>query len=63
MSSSQLLDKIFPKGEIKRKKKDPDELVIEAVQKALDNTTPERPGTPWDKEKVVDGEETGSAVS
>lgn len=30
-----------------------DERVIEAMQKALDATTPERPGTPWDEREEV----------
>jgi hypothetical protein len=33
----------------------PEERVAEALAKALENTTPERPGTPWGgKQEIVD---------
>jgi len=40
-----------------KEKKEPetsDENVIKAMEKALDSTTPERAGTPWDKDEVVE---------
>jgi hypothetical protein len=41
-----LLDKLTANLEPVKEKSD---TVEEALKKALDNTTPERPGTPWDK--------------
>jgi hypothetical protein len=41
----------------KKSLKTPEEKVEEALRKALDNTTIERPGTPWDGEDEDDGDE------
>ncbi len=32
----------------------PEDRVETALQRALDNTTPERPGAPWDEEDKID---------
>jgi len=35
-----------------KKAEDPDERVEEALRKALEATTPDHPGTPWDKQEL-----------
>jgi len=47
----------------KAKSDDPDERVREALQKALDATTPEKPGTPWEKQEKEYGRSGGVGVS
>ncbi len=37
------------------KTEDPDQRVIDALQKALDATTPERAGCPWDEDDKEEG--------
>jgi hypothetical protein len=37
-------------GRIPKKELSPEDRVEEALQKALDNTTPERAGCAWDKD-------------
>jgi hypothetical protein len=40
-----------------KKAEDPDERVREALAKALEATTPEHPGAPWDKEDEVSSDD------
>lgn len=40
----------------------PEMRVEEALQKALDNTTPERPGVPWEEAEVEERSEGGYIV-
>lgn len=49
-----LLDKLFDNVEPVKKKSD---SLEEALEEALENTTPERPGTPWDKKRSWDNKE------
>jgi hypothetical protein len=50
MLSSTLLDKLMPEdGRFKKSLKTGEERVEEALQKALDNDTLERPGVPWEE--------------
>ena len=37
----------------------PEDRVEEALQKALDATTPDHPGTPWDKEEREERQRSG----
>ena len=50
-----LLDKLVANIEPVKEKSD---SVEEALAKALENTTPERPGTPWDKKAKWDKEQS-----
>ena len=50
MSSDALAEQLRkPLVWAQQKPADPDELLIEALDKALRATTPERPGCPWDE--------------
>lgn len=48
--SDSLVEKLWIEHK-PRKSDDPDERVRQALKKALDNTTPEHAGSPWDKEE------------
>ncbi len=52
MSTDKLAALLHAAGaqSVPEKPDDPDARRIEAMQKALDNTTPERAGCPWDGE-------------
>ena len=39
--------------------KSSDELLVEALEKALESTTPERPGCPWDGREKDERRERG----
>ena len=53
--SDALSDKLWV--DLKPARKAPEDRVEEALQRALDNTTPERPGVPWEgrEERVERG--------
>lgn len=44
------------------KEEDPDQLVINALERALKATTPERAGCPWDKLEGEDEQEERSGI-
>ena len=40
----------------------PEDKVAQALQRALDNTTPDRPGVPWEGEEEKSGRSRGYVI-
>lgn len=53
---SEILSQVVPRKPVKSE--DPDQRVVESLEKALENTTPERAGAPWDDKREEESERT-----